>query len=114
MCVLHPDQVKVLLPVRPFLGQRDVAEADLNPLGLAVLEQAGLPHVANVLISSYRARPEGAVLDRPEQVGFLAGFQAGGDQVTHRCLQVSGDIIRPPAKPLALSGFIAGLPCNES
>src|SRR5258707_1312203 len=40
--VLHLDQFEVLLPVRPLLGQRRGAEADLDPLDGTIVAQAGV------------------------------------------------------------------------
>src|SRR5713101_634482 len=51
--ILDSDQVKKLFPVGPFFLERHVAEADLDPADLALGAQAGLLHVAEILVAGH-------------------------------------------------------------
>src|SRR6185295_16409576 len=63
--VLDADEVEVLLPVGTLLGERLPAEADFDPADRAVMEEAGLGHVAQILVAGDGAEAQGAALDGP-------------------------------------------------
>src|SRR5207244_12457320 len=81
--VLHPHQFEILLPVRPLLLQRQVAEADLDPLDGAAVAEPGLLHVPQILVAGYGAGPQRPAFDGPEQVGLPPRLDPGRYQIAH-------------------------------
>jgi bifunctional oligoribonuclease and PAP phosphatase NrnA len=84
--VLDADDIEVFLPVGQLFLEGSVAVADFNPFSFAVVAQPGFFHVAQVFVASHGAGAERAGFDGPQQSRFFAGLDAGGDEVTHRCL----------------------------
>ena len=64
MGVLNLDQVEELFPVRPLFFQRHVAVTDFDPARRAVVEQAGILHVAQIFALGDRSGAQRAALDR--------------------------------------------------
>ena len=83
MRILHADEFKELFPIGPLFVQRYAAETNFHPLHRAVIDDAGVPHVAKILITRDGAGAKRTVLDRAEQVRFPTGLDAGSDKVSH-------------------------------
>ena len=84
--VLHPRQIKVFLPIRPFLLERSGAIADFDPASGLVGAEPRFIHIAQVFAFGNRPMPERFILDGLEQIGFLTGLYAGSNQITHRAI----------------------------
>jgi hypothetical protein len=81
--VLDAEEVEVLFPVGAFFGEGCVAEAYFDPAEGAVVAEAGGLHVAEVFAEGDGAGAQLIGFDGAEEGEFLAGFYAGGDEVTH-------------------------------
>jgi len=82
--ILHANEFEERFPVGPLFGQWRIAEANLNPLDPAIVVDAGIFHVSQILRPRDRPSPQTAVLDGPEKLGFLPRFNASGNQITHK------------------------------
>src|SRR4051794_7432364 len=78
MRILHADQLEILLPVRPLLRHRDVAEAAFAPAEGSIVPQPRIGHVPQILPARARAPPQPAALDRLQRRRFLPWFHSRG------------------------------------
>src|ERR1044072_6945116 len=83
MSVLHAEEVEILLPKRPLLVERRIAETGLHPGRNASGIDARLLHVVLVFVARDRAFPERVIIDRLEQRLLLSRFYTDFDEVTH-------------------------------
>src|SRR5207245_395750 len=81
--VLDTEEVEVFLPVRPFLLQRCGAETGFDPVGRAVVADAGLLHVVYVFITGQVALAQGDRSDDLQEGLLPAGLYAGFNEGTH-------------------------------
>jgi len=108
MGILHPDQVKILLPIRTLFLERRRAIANLHPARGLIGKKPRIIHVAKVLSLRYRAFTQCATVDSFQKRTFAARFHACLDVISHSFLMT--EHTRPmrsltsriaPAKPLA-------------
>ena len=83
MSVLHLQQFKIFLPVRPFFIQRRGAETGFNPVSDALLVEPGVPQIVNVFFSRNRAAAQRPIGNGVEQGLFASGFESSLHQITH-------------------------------
>src|SRR5216684_4112890 len=72
--VLHPGQIKVFHPIRPFFLERCGAIADFHPASGLVGTEPRFVHVTEVFAFGNRPMPERFILDSLEQFGLLTGL----------------------------------------
>jgi dolichol-phosphate mannosyltransferase len=83
MRVLDAQYLKVLFPILPLFRERRCTVADLHPLAGTVVAQAGVGHVAQVLITGHRPSAKRGGLDGTEQVRFAPWLDTCCDKVAH-------------------------------
>jgi hypothetical protein len=60
MRVFNAEQIKILLPIRPFFFQGSGAKAHFDPRADAVFCDAGLVHILKVFVTRHGAPAQGA------------------------------------------------------
>src|SRR5947199_8423963 len=83
MRVLHAEQVEIFFPIRPLFRERRITEADLDPMCHSVFGYACLLHIAQVFVTADRTAAKYALINRPDESAFSAGFQSSLQKVTH-------------------------------
>src|SRR5436309_4675028 len=83
MRVLHAEQVEIFFPIRPLFRERRITEADLDPMCHSVFGYACLLHIAQVFVTGDRTAAKYALINRPDESAFSAGFQSSLQKVTH-------------------------------
>jgi hypothetical protein len=79
MGVLYADELEELFPVRPFLIERHIAIAHLDPADSAIGAESRLSHVVQIFIAGHRSAAECALFDRSQQFRLAARFDARCD-----------------------------------
>jgi hypothetical protein len=81
--IFDADQIEVFLPIRSLFLERDPAEANLHPMGGAVVSRARLLHIPEILVARDGAAAERAIFNRPEQSLLFARLHASFHQIAH-------------------------------
>jgi hypothetical protein len=111
--VLHACEFEEGFPVGPFFGKRQIAEANLDPLDPAVVVDAGIVHVSQILRPRDRPSPQTAVLDGPEKLDFLPRLTPEALKANQALIDLLGSIAaRKKATPVqaALAWLLAQKP----
>ena len=77
------EEIKILLPVKPFLLQGSRAKADFHPGANSIICDTGLGHVVQVLITRHGTLAERARFDSRQKSLLLARPHLRFDYVTH-------------------------------
>src|SRR5690348_7719331 len=83
VCVLHLDEIEVLLPIRTFFRERRRAVAHLHPLNAVIVVLARGVHVAEILVARDRSVAERAAVNRAVERRAATRLHARGDEVAH-------------------------------
>ena len=83
MRILNAEQIKILLPVRPFFLQGSGAKAHFDPGADAVFCDAGLVHILKVFVTRHGAPAQGAGLNRCQEGLLLSGLHFRFHQIPH-------------------------------
>jgi hypothetical protein len=82
--ILDAEQLKILFPIRAFLGEWRITKARLEPRRHALAVHPRPLHVAQVFVACDGAFPKRATVDRAKQTTFSARLYAAFHEVTHK------------------------------
>ena len=77
MRVSNAEQIKILLPIRPFFLQRSGTKAHFHPRADAVFCNAGLVHILIVFVTRHGSPAQGARFNRKRYGGCGLSKRAG-------------------------------------
>jgi hypothetical protein len=83
VCILHAQEVEILLPIRPLLGQWLPAETDFHPGDRVMGVYPCLFHIPEIFISGNRPLAQCLVMDGASERCLSPGLDASFYQVTH-------------------------------
>ena len=99
MRVLHRQEFKIFLPIRPLFFQGRIAETGFRPSGDAGGVDPRRVHVVLVLVAGDRTFAECGAVDCLKQRLFMSWFDAGFNEVAHA--QTKSNATVPACHPLA-------------
>jgi hypothetical protein len=84
MSVLHAQELKIFLPIRPFLRERRIAETRFHPGRYPGWIDPSLLHIVLIFVARDGAFPERLLMDGAQKRFFRARLDSSFNEIAHK------------------------------